>query len=43
LLIRMEEELSGRDTSLTLAGLQLRGLYDPSVVLKWIRTRGLTV
>ncbi|MCU1326105.1 MAG: hypothetical protein JWN34_1475 [Bryobacterales bacterium] len=37
LLIGMEEELSGRDTSLTLASLQLRGLYDPSIVLKWIR------
>ena len=37
LLMGIEEELAGRDTSLTLASLELRGVYDPGIVFRWIR------
>lgn len=37
LLIGIEEELASRDTSLTLASLELRGGYDPGIVFRWIQ------
>jgi LacI family transcriptional regulator, galactose operon repressor len=37
LLTGIEEELSLRDMSLMLSSLELRGQYDPQVVLEWIR------
>lgn len=39
LLMGIEEELAVRDTSLMLASLELRGVYDPGIVLNWIRER----
>jgi DNA-binding LacI/PurR family transcriptional regulator len=39
LLTGIEEELSARDTGLMLASLELRGQYDPSLPLAWIRDR----
>jgi LacI family transcriptional regulator len=39
LLAGIEEELSTRDTSLMLASLELRGHYDASLVLQWIREK----
>src|SRR5207244_614960 len=39
LLMGLEEELATRDTSLMLASLELRGRYDPNIVLNWIRER----
>jgi LacI family transcriptional regulator len=39
LLTGIEEELSTRDTGLMLASLELRGQYDPSIVVEWIRDR----
>jgi LacI family transcriptional regulator len=39
LLAGIEEELSIRDTSLMLASLELRGHYDASLVLQWIREK----
>ncbi len=39
LLTGIEEELAARDTGLMLASLELRGQYDPSLVLDWIRDR----
>ncbi len=37
LLTGIEEELAIRDLSLMLSSLELRGEYDPRVVLEWIR------
>ena len=34
LLTGIEEELSARDTGLMLASLELRGTYDPGLVLE---------
>jgi LacI family transcriptional regulator len=39
LLTGIEEELSTRDTGLMLASLELRGTYDPGLVLEWVRAR----
>jgi LacI family transcriptional regulator len=39
LLTGIEEELSTRDTGLMLSSLELRGAYDPALVLEWIRDR----
>ena len=39
LLTGIEEELSTRDMGLMLSSLELRGLYDPSLVFSWIRDR----
>jgi LacI family transcriptional regulator len=39
LLTGIEEELSTRDTGLMLSSLELRGRYDPKLVLEWIRDR----
>jgi LacI family transcriptional regulator len=39
LLTGIEEELSTRDTGLMLASLELRGSYDPKLVLEWIGAR----
>src|SRR5579871_1900642 len=39
LLSGIEEELATRDTSLMLASLELRGHYDASIVLRWIREK----
>ncbi len=39
ILAGIEEELSERDTSLMLSSLELRGQYDPRIVLEWIRGR----
>lgn len=39
LLGGIEEELTTHDTSLMLASLELRGHYDASIVMKWIREK----
>jgi LacI family transcriptional regulator len=39
LLTGIEEELSTRDTGLMLSSLELRGVYDPGLVMEWIRDR----
>lgn len=39
LLTGIEEELAARSTGLMLGSLELRGRYDPSIVLGWIRER----
>ena len=39
LLSGIEEELATHDTSLMLASLELRGHYDASIVLRWIREK----
>jgi LacI family transcriptional regulator len=39
LLTGIEEELSTRDTGLMLSSLELRGRYDPKLVLEWIHDR----
>ena len=39
LLTGIEEELSARDTGLMLASLELRGTYDPGLVLEWVHAR----
>ncbi len=39
LLSGVEEELANRDTGLMLSSLELRGVYDPSIVFGWIRDR----
>jgi LacI family transcriptional regulator len=39
LLTGIEEGLSTEDTGLMLASLELRGQYDPSLVLSWIQNR----
>src|SRR5262249_47724701 len=39
LLAGIEEEVSSHDTSLMLASLDLRGHYDPHIVLEWIRDK----
>jgi DNA-binding LacI/PurR family transcriptional regulator len=39
LLTGIEEELSTRDTGLMLSSLELRGVYDPALVMEWIRDR----
>ncbi len=36
-LLGIEEELAGRDSSLMLASLELLGRYDPARVFEWIR------
>jgi LacI family transcriptional regulator len=37
LLLGIEEELAGRDSSLILASLELLGRYDPARVFEWVR------
>lgn len=39
LLTGIEEELAVRSTGLMLCSLELRGRYDPNIVLGWIRDR----
>jgi LacI family transcriptional regulator len=39
LLTGIEEELAARDTGLMLASLELRGSYDPGLVLEWVQAR----
>src|SRR5688572_18471739 len=39
LLTGIEEELAVRSTGLMLCSLELRGKYDPGVVLQWVRER----
>lgn len=39
LLTGIEEELAAQDTGLMLASLELRGQYDPALVLAWLRDR----
>jgi DNA-binding LacI/PurR family transcriptional regulator len=39
LLTGIEEELAAVDTGLMLASLELRGSYDPGLVLDWVRAR----
>lgn len=39
LLTGIEEELAARSTGLMLCSLELRGKYDPALVLQWVRER----